>query len=41
MIMEFTKTINTLMFCDMHGHSKKKNAFIYGCLDKSNPFSTK
>lgn len=20
-----------LVFCDMHGHSSKKNAFIYGC----------
>ena len=19
------------MFCDLHGHSRKKNAFIYGC----------
>ena len=22
------------LFCDMHGHSRKKNVFIYGCLKK-------
>jgi murein tripeptide amidase MpaA len=21
-----------LMFCDMHGHSRKRNVFMYGCL---------
>jgi hypothetical protein len=25
------------MFCDLHGHSMKKNAFIYGCHDSQNP----
>lgn len=22
-----------LLFCDFHGHSMKKNAFVYGCHD--------
>ena len=26
-----TKERDILLYCDMHGHSKKKNAFIYGC----------
>jgi len=21
-----------LMFCDMHGHSRKRNVFMYGCV---------
>jgi hypothetical protein len=24
------------LFCDMHGHSRKKNIFVYGCLKKKN-----
>jgi hypothetical protein len=24
----------TLLFCDMHGHSRKKNIFMYGCENK-------
>ena len=23
-----------LMYCDLHGHSRKKNIFIYGCESK-------
>lgn len=26
-----------VLFCDLHGHSMKKNAFIYGCHNNSNP----
>jgi hypothetical protein len=26
---------------DMHGHSRKKNIFIYGCHDPNNPLSSK
>lgn len=29
------------MICDFHGHSLKKDAFIYGCHKKSNPFATR
>jgi hypothetical protein len=23
-----------LIYCDFHGHSRKKNVFIYGCASK-------
>ena len=26
-----SKERGIMLYCDMHGHSKKKNAFIYGC----------
>ena len=29
------------MYCDFHGHSMKKNAFIYGCHDLINPMGGK
>jgi hypothetical protein len=25
-----------MLFCDLHGHSKKKNSFIYGCNTAAN-----
>ena len=25
------------MFCDLHGHSRKQNVFMYGCNNKHNP----
>jgi hypothetical protein len=25
-----------LLFCDMHGHSKKRNVFMYGCVSAQN-----
>jgi hypothetical protein len=30
-IAEFKKEREITLFCDIHGHSNKKNAFIYGC----------
>jgi hypothetical protein len=30
-IADFKREREVLAFCDIHGHSKKKNAFIYGC----------
>jgi len=30
-LAEFKKEREILIFCDIHGHSMKKNAFIYGC----------
>ena len=30
-----------VMYCDLHGHSKKKNIFAYGCNDKSKPFASR
>ncbi len=26
-----------VMYCDLHGHSRKQNMFIYGCENKGNP----
>jgi len=26
-----------VMFCDLHGHSRKQNVFMYGCNKKDNP----
>ena len=28
-------------FCDLHGHSKKKDVFIYGCNDEEDPAKTR
>lgn len=47
-IYSIKKMIDTLyrsgtieMICDFHGHSIKKDAFIYGCHKKSQPFATR
>ena len=29
------------MFCDLHGHSRKQNVFMYGCNRKENPGATR
>ena len=31
MIKETLEKQNVVLFCDFHGHSRKKNIFIYGC----------
>jgi len=28
---ELTQTTDLTLFCDFHGHSRKENAFLYGC----------
>lgn len=28
---------NLVLFCDLHGHSRKQNVFMYGCNRKDNP----
>ncbi|CAG9319713.1 unnamed protein product [Blepharisma stoltei] len=35
MIEVFKEKHELMMFCDMHGHGKKKNVFMYGCGVKS------
>lgn len=30
-----------LLFIDIHGHSKKKSSFMYGCPSQKNPFMAK
>ncbi|KAL4475889.1 hypothetical protein ABPG73_002090 [Tetrahymena malaccensis] len=39
MIYNFSNQINLALFCDLHGHSMKKNIFIYGCHDKQQPLA--
>ena len=29
------------LFCDLHGHSRKQNVFMYGCNNKANPGETR
>jgi hypothetical protein len=36
MIRNVSQRREVLMFCDMHGHSKKMNSFIYGCNTAAN-----
>ncbi|CAD5114345.1 DgyrCDS3484 [Dimorphilus gyrociliatus] len=31
MLEKFGKTSNVLIYCDLHGHSRKQNVFMYGC----------
>lgn len=30
-----------MLFCDLHGHSRNKNVFMYGCSDKEKPEETR
>ena len=30
-----------ILFCDLHGHSRKQNVFMYGCNNKTNPGETR
>ncbi|KAL4494540.1 hypothetical protein ABPG72_004442 [Tetrahymena utriculariae] len=39
MIYNFSNQIKLALFCDLHGHSMKKNIFIYGCHDKQQPLA--
>lgn len=39
MIKRFVEDREVVMYCDLHGHSRKKNIFIYGCSSKNNPQS--
>lgn len=33
-IKEISKSKQIIMFIDLHGHSRQKNAFFYGCCPK-------
>ena len=41
MILELQAERDMVFFCDLHGHSKKKDVFIYGCNDNENPTKTR
>ena len=34
MLKRFCQDRQVVMYCDLHGHSRKKNVFIYGCDSK-------
>ena len=36
MVKQFVQEIEVVLVCDMHGHSRKKNIFMYGCSNKNN-----
>jgi hypothetical protein len=33
MVRKFVDERPVMLFCDLHGHSRKKNIFMYGCVD--------
>jgi len=37
-IKKFQASRQILLFCDMHGHSRKKNVFMYGCEARSQEY---
>eukprot|EP00047_Mylnosiga_fluctuans_P022133 m.113982 g.113982 ORF g.113982 m.113982 type:complete len:1045 (+) comp9147_c0_seq2:36-3170(+) len=37
MMHRFARDRPIALYCDLHGHSRKQNVFMYGCLNKSNP----
>jgi hypothetical protein len=37
LIKDLSKKYKIVAFCDFHGHSKKKDSFVYGCHHKVNP----
>lgn len=41
MITDAQRHSSIEMVCDFHGHSLKKDAFIYGCHKKNHPFATR
>ena len=34
MVKKLKESKNLVFFCDIHGHSRKKNLFMYGCSGK-------
>ena len=39
MVKQFSQEREVVMFCDLHGHSRKHNIFIYGCDALNDPTS--
>lgn len=37
LLMEIQKERELFLFCDLHGHSRKKNMFMYGNQEKNDP----
>jgi murein tripeptide amidase MpaA len=44
-IRELIRTLNkekkVVMYIDIHGHSRKKNVFFYGCCEQDGPINPK
>lgn len=38
MIQVLNETHSVILYCDMHGHTRKKNVFMYGCNEKFSDF---
>ena len=41
LIKAFSREREVRLICDLHGHSRRKNIFIYGCNDPDNPELTR
>lgn len=41
MIKEFRSKTPIILYVDLHGHSRKKSVFMYGCHDEQNPGATR
>ena len=41
LIKNFSKEREVNFICDLHGHSRRKNVFMYGCSDPNNPKLTR
>lgn len=41
MVLTFAKERELSLFCDFHGHSRRKNIFIYGCNNPQFPEDTR
>lgn len=41
LLQQFSKERDLVVFCDFHGHSRRKSIFMYGCLSPSAPEETR
>jgi len=41
LIEQFSKERELLLYCDFHGHSRRKNIFMYGCNNPQSPEDTR
>lgn len=36
-MQRFAQDREVVLYCDLHGHSRKQNVFVYGCNNQTNP----
>jgi cytosolic carboxypeptidase protein 2/3 len=41
MVRTFSKERELVLYCDLHGHSRRKNIFMYGNEVKNEPLATR